>query len=327
MYPVLMTILLSHESARSYWAHEGLSGRRAPTLGNAALQSAAGNKADVGACGIDLLNQFGKRPEWLGRPVDLLLPSRQRRGSVAGVRYHVCSLEIPPGSLARVARDVCVTSPELTFVQLGRMESVPVITQYAMELCGGYALAPWSQTGFVPRAPLCSPEGLGWFVDACTGMPGVHKAAEALWLMGERSMSPAETRLFLLLTLPRRLFGYGLPRPLLNQRIEIPPDAQLRLGCDYLIVDFLFREHRLVVEYDSRTFHGTVARLDHDDDRREVLQDMGYDVVVVRAERLENHRRFDALVRQTIARRLGIEVPPMDARFVRGVQNLRDDLR
>lgn len=327
MYPVSMTILLSHESARSYWAYEGASGRRAPTLGNAALQSAAGNKADVDACSIDLLDQSGRRPEWLGSPIDLLLPSRQRRGSVAGVRYHVCSLEIQPGSLTQVARDVCVTSPELTFVQLGRMESVPVLTQYAMELCGGYALTPWSQSGFVPRAPLCSPECLGRFVDACTGVPGVQKATEALRLMGERSMSPAETRLFLLLTLPQRLFGYGLPQPLLNQRMDIPPDARLRLGSDYPIVDLLFREHRLVVEYDSRTFHGTVARLDHDDDRREVLQDMGYDVVVVRAECLENYRRFDPLVRQTIARRLGIEVPPMDARFVRGVQNLREDLR
>lgn len=322
-----MSIILSHNTARSFWAHEGVSQRRVPTVGTAALQSASGNRPDVDGCGIDLLGDSHTRPEWIGSPVDLLLPSREKRSSVPGVHYHVCSLEIPSGSLSRVARDVCVTSPELTFVQLGRMESVPVLTQYAMELCGGYALAPWSQAGFEPRAPLCSPASLRRFVDACAGMPGAHKASEALRLMGERSMSPAETRLFLLLTLPRRLYGYGLPRPLLNQRIDIPPDAQRRLCSEYLVVDLLFREHRLVVEYDSRTFHGTVARLDHDDDRREVLQEMGYDVVVVRAERLENYRRFDALVRQTIARRLGIEVPPMDARFVRGVQNLRDDLR
>lgn len=321
-----MAILLSHETARSYWAHEGVSGRRAPTLGNAVLDAAAGNRSDVSGCGVDLLDECGKRPEWLGSPVDLLLPSREKRGRVSGVRYHVCFSQIPPGSVTRVADDVYVTSPELTFVQLGRAGSVPFLAQYAMELCGGYALTPWGQHGFEPRAPLCDLAGLGRFVGSCGSMQGARKAAEALRLAGERSMSPAETRLFLMLTLPRRLYGYGLPRPQLNQIIDIPPDAQRRLGTDYLVVDLLFPGHGLVVEYDSRAFHGTPARLDHDDDRREVLQDMGYDVVVVRAERLENHRRFDGLVRQTIARRLRLEVPPMDARFARGVQNLRDDL-
>jgi hypothetical protein len=231
----------------------------------------------------------------------------------------------PPDSVTRLSDDVYVTSPELTFVQLGRVESVPVLAQYAMELCGGYALAPWSRPGFEPRAPLCTLAGIECFVGSCAGMQGTRKASEALRLAGERSMSPAETRLFLLLTLPRRLYGYGLPRPLLNQRIDIPPDAQRRLRSDYLVVDLLFPGHGLVVEYDSRAFHGTPARLDHDD-RREVLQDMGYDVVVVRAERLENYQRFDGLVRQTMARRLGAEAPPMDARFARGVQNLREDL-
>ena len=58
----------------------------------------------------------------------------------------------------------------------------------------------------------------------------------------------------------------------------------------------------------------------------DALLDAGYEVVGVRAERLSNFRRFDDLVRFTIGKRLGIEVPPMDPRFARGVQNLREDL-
>ena len=132
--------------------------------------------------------------------------------------------------------------------------------------------------------------------------------------------------LYLLLSMPREMFGYGLPRPLLNQRIDLSQTAQTRLRKESLLVDLLFADEKLVVEYDSRAFHNAPAKLDRDDDRREVLQDMGYEVVVVRAERLSSFRRFDDLVRFTIGKRLGIEVPPMDPRFARGVQNLREDL-
>ncbi|MGN0076255.1 MAG: DUF559 domain-containing protein, partial [Parafannyhessea sp.] len=156
---------------------------------------------------------------------------------------------------------------------------------------------------------------------------GCKRALEALRIAGEGSRSPAETLLYLLLCIPRSMFGYGLPKPLLNRRIDISRDAQMRLRTEYVVVDLLFEDERLVVEYDSRSFHNSPVKLDHDDDRREVLQDMGYEVVVVRAERLSNYRWFDDLVRFTIGKRLGIDVPPMDSRFVRGVQNLRDDLR
>lgn len=155
---------------------------------------------------------------------------------------------------------------------------------------------------------------------------GRKSAIERCGIAGEGSRSPAETMLYLLLSVPREMFGYGLPRPLLNQRIDLAPTAQMRLRQEYLLVDLLFPDERLVVEYDSRAFHNAQAKLNRDDDRREVLQDMGYEVVVVRAERLSNFRRFDDLVRFTIGKRLGIEVPPMDPRFARGVQNLREDL-
>ena len=239
---------------------------------------------------------------------------------------HVCAAELPPSSVSRIAEDAYVTCPELTFVNLGKTLGVPALAEYAMELCGRYAVTPWCERGLEPRAPLCDARGLEEFARGCGGVHGMRRAIEAMGIAGEGSRSPAETMLYLLLSMPREMFGYGLPRPLLNQRIDLSQTAQTRLRKEYLLVDLLFADEKLVVEYDSRAFHNAPAKLDRDDDRREVLQDMGYEVVVVRAERLSNFRRFDDLVRFTIGKRLGIEVPPMDPRFARGVQNLREDL-
>ncbi|MCH4083636.1 MAG: endonuclease domain-containing protein [Olsenella sp.] len=322
-----MTILLSHNTARRYWEYVGASGKRGMVDGDPVLRAASGRKSAIERCGIDLLGESGQRPVWLEPPIDLMVPTDGRRGRLQYASNHMCAARLPPASVKRVGPDAYVTCPELTFINLGKTLGIPALVQYAMELCGGYALTPWSEMGFEPRSPLCAVERLDKFVRACEGIHGSRRAAAALGLASEGARSPAEVLLYLFLSLPRSMFGYGLPRPLLNQRIEIDRDAQLRLGAEYLVVDLLFADQKLVIEYDSRAFHNTPTRLDHDDDRREVLQEMGYDVVVVRAERLANYRRFDNLVRFTIGKKLGIEVPALDSRFVRGILNLRDDLQ
>ena len=321
-----MTILFSHNTARRYWEFVGVSGRHGVVGGDSVLRKASGRKSAIERCGIDLPGDEGRGPEWLARPVDLMVPTAGSRSKDPAVSNHVCAAGLPPSSVNRIAEDAYVTSPELTFVNLGRTLGVPALAEYAMELCGRYAVTPWRECGFEPRASLCDACGFEEFARGCGGVHGMRRAIEAMGIAGEGSRSPAETTIYLLLSMPREMFGYGLPRPLLNQRIDLAPTAQTRLRREYLLVDLLFADERLVVEYDSRAFHNAPAKLDSDDDRREVLQDMGYEVVVVRAGRLWNFRRFDDLVRFTIGKRLGIEVPPMDPRFARGVQNLREDL-
>lgn len=244
-----------------------------------------------------------------------------------GVRCHSCSGAIPGDAVVRVGQNLYVTSPELTFVQLGQQLTTPELAQYAMELCGGYALAPWTAAGFLPRTPLSNMKRLNNFINENKSIRGGTQAREALHLAAAGSASPAETRLFLLLTLPRSLFGYGLVRPALNARLDIFPEAQRRLGVEYLVPDLLFPAHKQIVEYDSQQFHNEASKLDSDDDRREILASMGYGVSVVRARRLEDYRRFDSWVHYTLAPQLGIRLPPSDARFLRGTLNLRDDLR
>lgn len=327
-----MAILLSHNTARWYWRYFGFPTGGAPTSArvNASrlyLDDMCATRRGVERCFPGLLGGRRERPVWLARPIDLLVAPGSSHPANSDMRAHVCRMPLAPGCVVRVAEDVYVTSPEFTFLQLGRQLSVGALVQYAMELCGSFVVAPWSSPGFLPQVVFSSVEGLDGFVDEHSRFQGSARAHEALKYAAPGAASPAEVRLYLLLTLPRKLYGYGLPRPILNARLDIPSTSQRKLHANYLRPDLLFSDSRQIVEYDSQQFHNHAGRLDYDDDRREVLEQMGYGVSVVRARRLEDYRSFDEWVRDILAPRLGVEVPPSNAAFLRCIQNLRDELR
>ena len=63
--------------------------------------------------------------------------------------------------------------------------------------------------------------------------------------------SPAESRYYAQMFLPMNRGGRGLPRPILNARVEIPPDFRALAGKRYFIADFLFPKQALAIEFDG----------------------------------------------------------------------------
>jgi hypothetical protein len=68
---------------------------------------------------------------------------------------------------------------------------------------------------------------------------------------------------------------FGFPEPELNAKIE---------GLE---VDAVWREHRLVVELDSRAFHMTVAAFETDRERDRILQAAGWRTIRITSRQLE----------------------------------------
>jgi very-short-patch-repair endonuclease len=66
---------------------------------------------------------------------------------------------------------------------------------------------------------------------------------------------------------------HGLPRPQVNAGIEV--------RGRWMECDCVWRSHRLIVELDSRGFHGTTAAFERDRARDRVLQAAGWRVVRV----------------------------------------------
>jgi hypothetical protein len=86
----------------------------------------------------------------------------------------------------------------------------------------------------------------------------------------------------------------GLPAPLLNAPIEIQNGR--------IEVDFLWPDRRLVVEADSRDFHGTEVAFERDRRRDRELFSVGYNTLRVTHQQAE---REASAVAQAIAVRLG----------------------
>lgn len=86
----------------------------------------------------------------------------------------------------------------------------------------------------------------------------------------------------------------GLPAPELNVRLDVPGRT--------VIGDLLYRDQRLVVEYEGTHHQDTRARYVKDIDRYAAMRDAGYAYLQVTDERLARPRQMVALVHRALVR-------------------------
>lgn len=161
---------------------------------------------------------------------------------------------------------------ELTFLLLARMLRVEELALFGLELCGSYVIDKNDPRGFVSdTVPECTVERLRIFLERCPGAPGSERAKTALRWVADKSSSPMESMLVLLLCLPRRLGGFGLPMPELNVSIN----ELLGLGSPEKgpFVDLIWRFALFSLEYDSDLEHTGSDRLARDSIRRVLLEE------------------------------------------------------
>ncbi|MBQ6491954.1 MAG: hypothetical protein IJI88_06725 [Atopobiaceae bacterium] len=161
-----------------------------------------------------------------------------------------------------------------------RCRHLVAVARVAMEFAGTYRLpAPHEGTRYKqPR--LSSIQAMLEFLDGGDArrlgvLADVIRARDALALAADNSASPMETVLFLLLTLPVEMGGFGLPRPVLNKTVGVD-------GKDGLTPDLLWEDAGLAIEYESLEFHAGAGRdrTDHDVMRENELVTAGYCVLV-----------------------------------------------
>ena len=226
-------------------------------------------------------------------------------------RPHVWRGELPGDGLLRVAPHVLVGSPALTFVQMAEVFGEAELAMAACELAGCYAID--SQTGRVARrTPLVDCAGLRAFAAEVAGEDSA--AARAAARAFDRSPSPMQAKLALLLTLPPEMGGFGLPRPV--------PDAAALGG-----VALFWPAANLLLAYDGREMPGSAATGEDAVTRMRAPHEGEPEVDVLRVgfEQVENPDTF-AVVAATIARWLGVPLPERGDGFAARHGALRDDL-
>lgn len=259
------------------------------------------------------------------RPLHALVPSPEERVRSKLVRSHVWSRPLPDGALRRITDEVLIASPRFCLQQMATCSGIVRIASAATELCGSYGRSPNMSGGFCKRAPLLVPDPLLTSLSDYNEY-GARRLRNALAYVVQGSRSPMETVVFLLFTLPIELGGCGMPRPQLNQRIEIPLSLQRALEKPYLVVDMIWPEWLIILEYDSYEFHSTPAQIDEDNPRNEGLRDLGWMVRSVTAGMLANDRVLRELA-DKVTQRAGIILPADEEYLTKRHDLVRELLR
>ena len=296
-------------SALARWGEVGLAERLGdPVASPAGLDWTLGSAREL--AGLDLgAARLEATPE---RPLHVLVGSEERRVRSRRVRCHIWSTPLPEGALYRLGPEVLLASPGFCLQQMAAGSSLARAASVGTEICGCYARSPRAPRGFHVRPPLEAPDALLDRFLHSHGY-GARRAREALEYVVPGSRSPMETVVVLLFTLPPEVGGCGLPRPLLNARVGIPPALQRALGKPYLVVDLVWTEWGVILEYDSYEYHGLPAQVDSDNVRSEGLRDLGWMVRSVTSGMLLRDA-FRRDLAEKVMRRAGRPVP-QEARY------------
>lgn len=270
---------------------------------------------------------LGIRPPAESSPLYLLIPQTERRRKVKNVNQRLCGTAMPSHSFVRLGDWAYVPTPELTFLLMAHYLDLHELVMLGMELCGHYRLvgAPTHRAldtnrTLYGRASLTSPQRIAALLERMDGTTGLSRAKRALEYVAAGSASPMETALYLLLCLPRKLGGYGLPRPQLNARRRVTSRAGSLTLSKTLVPDLFWPNKRLDLEYDSEEFHASSDALQKGARRALALRVMGVEVISVTKEVLYDKDAFDALAR-IVAKAVGgrVRKPTEAAELQRGL--------
>lgn len=292
-----MRLFISHETALTYWReHFPLDSELGRPTKVSAAESQAFQKADI----LALMPESWIVPD---RPVDVLLFNQEARRRSQKVSSHLWSLPLPDGAFYRDG-DVCVSSPEFTFLQMASRLSIIQLIALGCELCGTYVQVPRNRQhpgaidDFPKRVvPLTNIEKLEAFVAASEGAQGVRKARRALRYIAEGARSPMESMTYLLLCLPPLLGGYGLPKATLNPLISLDEEAQSIALRRHAVGDICWIEEKLDVEYQGE-IHSGAQKMREDAGREIGIESMGWRVIAVTSAQVLDGEQFGAVAKE-----------------------------
>lgn len=313
------SLYISHDSALHYWRSnpsryvlEGLE------QNVRALRNLPVTAEQVRALN---LSEFEFGPD----PIHVLVPSSASRHGSQRLVFHTQGTKLPPHSLCPLHGGIHVVSPEICLVQMCNTLSLAKALEIGMEFCGTYALRP---SGIEEKGDrdytLMDAERFRRRLKTWSGLHGLVQARVVAQYLENGSASPMETKLYLLLCLPQKHGGYNLGRPELNGEIDAPEEVKHILHHKKIKPDELWRDKRVVVEYDGE-YHNDPQQATRDELRRSILESMGYTVFVFKKQHIYNPLVF-ATMAETVAAKLGKRIRPLTLKQELAREALRKEL-
>lgn len=269
-----------------------------------------------------LVDHLVKTLPQLPRPYELLVPARTN-WPIEDTRAHASTFALCGKPFLRIANGIFAASPELCFVQLARTMSSHELIRAGNALCGLFYLDPTRRGGLGSGHPLTTAHKLASFIERNAGLPGVKAARKALPFLCEKTASPPESFLSMLLELPHRLGGFNLSGFQANQRLASGRKTQTMTDRGSLVPDLLHRESKLAIEYDSNAEHLTSRQVSRDSTKRLALEAKGFKVITVTTKQLASPTAMRHVAEQAAQRR-GRRLNPKSTSFDGNQQRLFD---
>lgn len=266
---------------------------------------------------IDELDATAQRwLEHVSMPIQVFVANRSRGVSTKRLVAHVLSQAVPNGALLDIGHGVCICTPQFAFMRHAAQVGLVDAVCDGIELCGSYSRwriepnqmgdpyyqkPPEAKGCTFDLPPVMTAKQLQAFVERLEGQQGAVGARAAMKWVLNSSASPMETAVYLLLCLPKRLGGYGLPKPTLNPKLIVRnPD-----GTKERYPDLFWHGANIDVEYNSDSEHsGEWSR--YRDSKREIeLTVANVKVLPLTRPQLMSAIEFDAFA-QGLRRMLGI---------------------
>jgi len=317
----VISIVLGFDTALAYWSSP-LARSLAVVLdaqqAAEALASSQKRVHDSLLASVQHMQPFRHLPA----SFDILVRTDSERRQTHRANFRCVSGSIPDGALAELSGlrlysngELCrvlVSTPEFCFVQMARYLNEIELMELGFELCGTYAIYPPGRNGLGKRPALTTPEQLESFANKCSGLSCVNRARNAARRVVANSRSPKESQLTLLATLPRRLGGFALPRPLLNESQPVDPHVARVLEAPYITPDLYWPDINTVIEYDSDTDHSDESSRMVDSRKRNAYDLLGIRHISLTYEQFKDLGTVSSIL-EDISRRFGIKRRPMNA--------------
>ncbi len=227
--------------------------------------------------------------------------------------YHSCKYPLPRGAVVKRGGHF-IAAPELLFLEFANELDIQKLILLGLQMCSHFP-------GKASEA-ITTKLKLKGFLQKSPGFYGHAKAERALKHIENSSNSIMESLLFMALTLPYKLGGYGFSGPSLNHEILLDHKGARQLKQKKCYVDIYYEEFKLAIEYDSFEHHSTPDEQGKDSLRASVLRSQGLDVIQLYTTNLYNKTAFEN-VAADLSSRLNKRIRIRSSKFQSAHRNLR----
>lgn len=251
----------------------------------------------------------------LSRPLHVLVRKPDHVTMSESLHPHLWSGNVGRRAFIDLGHDVYLSMPSFVFLQMATSLSKVELIMLGMMLCGYYSPEPsfgrsWRKNNLnVPLTevhtqmvcnaqafelePLCTEKALKTFLESHPGVRGIKAAKAALPWVRNTSASHMETALYLLLCLPIRMGGYGLPKPCLNPLVHINQAS----GSSECYPDLYWPGASVDMEYNSDWAHCGVSSHYLDSRRMTAISCNNIDYLSISTGQLKNVEDMDNAAR------------------------------